>query len=114
MSKVTQDFPQISKIRRCFRADKVLYSKHARDEMEIESFGEITSEEVFQISTTGKIIEKYSEDRPYPSCLIYGTTAKGRPLHVVCAYSAEDDLVIVITSYQPDPRKWVDYERRKK
>jgi hypothetical protein len=39
------------------------------------------------------------------------TTAKGRPLHVVCAYSAEDDLVIVITSYQPDPRKWVDYER---
>jgi len=104
----------INSIRECFKANKVLYAKHARDEMEIEEFGEISSEEVFQVSIKGKIIEEYGEDLPYPSCLIHGVTSGGRPLHVVCAYSEEDDLAIVITVYQPDPRKWVDYERRKK
>jgi len=104
----------INKIRECFKANKVLYTKHARDEMEIEEIGEISSEEVSRISITGKIIEEYSDDLPYPSCLIYGATGEGRPLHVVCAYSEEDDLAIIITVYQPDLRKWVDYERRKK
>jgi hypothetical protein len=103
----------INKIRGSFEADKALYTKHARDEMENEEFGEILSTEVFQALITGRIIEEYRDDLPYPSCLIYGITDKGRPLHIVCAYSEEDELAIVITSYQPDPRKWVDYERRK-
>ncbi|MBE0478874.1 hypothetical protein IBX65_07145 [Candidatus Aerophobetes bacterium] len=25
----------------------------------------------------------------------------------------EDDLTIVITAYQPDPRLWIDYKRRR-
>jgi hypothetical protein len=58
-------------------------------------------------------IENYPDDEPYPSYLIYGKTKKKRPLHIVCAYSKEEDLVIVITVYQPDPQKWIDNERRK-
>ncbi|HPL68515.1 MAG TPA: DUF4258 domain-containing protein [Smithellaceae bacterium] len=98
----------------CFRCNKVLYTKHARDEMEHEEYGEIFHYEVSQVVTFGKIIEEYSDDAPYPSCLIYGTTENGRPLHVVCAYSDEENLTIIITVYQPDPRKWMNYERRKK
>jgi hypothetical protein len=45
--------------------------------------------------------------------LLYGTTQKGRPIHVVCAYAAEDNLVIVITAYEPDPTRWIDYRRRR-
>ena len=104
----------INKIRECFKTNRVLFTKHARDEMEIEELGEISHEEVSQVSITGKVIEEYPDDEPYPSCLIHGTTGEGRHLHIVCAYSEEEDLAIIVTVYQPDPRKWEDYERRKK
>lgn len=108
----------LKEIQDCFNLDKVLYSKHARDEMETEEFGEIKEREVFEAVLDGKIIETYPEDEPYPSCLIccliYGRTSENRPLHIVCAYARESDIVIIITVYQPDPDKWIDFERRKK
>jgi hypothetical protein len=100
-------------IQDCFRADKVFYSRHARDEMENEEFGEIKEIEVFEAVLGGKIIENYPEDEPYPSCLIYGKTSGKRPIHVVGAYSGESDIAIKITVYQPDPARWIDFERRK-
>ena len=103
----------LQKIQACFRADKALYSKHARDEMENEEFGEIQEREIHETVLSGKIIENYPEDEPYPSCLIYGRTLDNRPIHVVGAYSGESDIVIVITAYQPDPERWIDFERRK-
>jgi len=103
----------IKEIKDCFKADKFLYSKHARDEMEIDEFGEIKEKEVYEAVLNGKIIELYLEDDPYPSCLLYGRTAEERPLHIVCAYARDEDIAIIITVYQPDPDKWIDYERRK-
>ncbi len=81
--------------------------------METEEFGEIKEKEVAEAVLNGKIIETYPDDEPYPSCLIYGRTFENRPLHIVCAYSSESDIVIVITVYQPDPDRWIDFERRK-
>jgi len=103
----------LREIQDCFKSEKILYTKHARDEMENEEFGEIKEEEVFDAVVSGKIIENYQEDEPYPSCLIYGRTRENRPIHLVCAYSKESDMVIIITVYQPDPKKWIDFERRR-
>ena len=50
--------------------------------MEDEEFGEIREKEVFEAVESGKVIETYPEDEPYPTCLIYGRTFGGRPLHV--------------------------------
>ena len=82
--------------------------------MEGEESGEIKDEEVFETVLTGKILEDYAEDEPYPSCLIYGRTTQNRPLHVVCAYSEDENLSIVITAYQPHPERWIDFSRRQK
>lgn len=103
----------LQQIQDCFKLEKVLYTKHAKDEMEKEEFGEITDMEVFEAVLTGKILETYPEDEPYPSCLIYGKTSKNRPLHIVCAYSKESDIAVVITVYHPDPERWINFERRK-
>jgi hypothetical protein len=103
----------INELQTCFKSDKVLYSKHAKDEMAGEEFGEILEREVNEAVLCGKIIESYPDDELYPSCLIYGKTSEDRPLHVVCAYSKESDIVIIITVYQPDPARWSDFERRK-
>lgn len=103
----------LQQIQDCFKLEKVLYTKHAKDEMEKEEFGEITDMEVFEAVLTGKILETYPEDEPYPSCLIYGKTSGNRPLHIVCAYSKESDIAVVITVYHPDPERWINFERRK-
>jgi len=103
----------LKKIQDSFKSDKFLYTKHARDEMENEEFGEIKDREVVEAVLNGKIIEVYPDDEPYPSCLILGRTSENRPIHIVCAYSSESDLAIIITVYQPDPNRWVDFERRK-
>lgn len=103
----------LEKIQNCFKLEKALYTKHAKDEMERDGFGAIKEEEVFEAILNGKVIESYMEDEPYPSSLIYGNTHANRPLHIVCAYAKDVDKAIVITVYQPDSERWVDFERRR-
>ncbi len=103
----------LGKIQRCFRNNKVLYTRHAKREMETEEFGEILEREIFEAVQNGEALEEYHDDEPYPSVLIHGKTKKDRPVHIICAYSEEDDLVIVVTVYQPDVKKWIDYRKRK-
>ena len=103
----------LKEIQDCFKSDKILYTKHAKDEMESEEFGEIREKEVHEAVLNGKIIEDYPEDEPYPSCLIYGKTSENRALHIVCAHTEDDDLSIIITAYQPNPEKWIEFERRR-
>jgi len=90
------------------------FTDHARREMEAESFGLIRAEEVLQALDRGEIIEEYADDVPYPSCLVLGRTAPGRPIHVVCAPVVAERRLIVITTYQPDPARWdQDFRRRR-
>ncbi len=104
----------IDTIFQCFDSDKVLYSYHARKEMFEEEFGIITDGEVCEAVSRGEVLETYPDDTPYPSVLIFGTTNAKRPLHIVCAYNADDTQLIIITIYQPSPDKWDNYRRRKK
>lgn len=94
-------------VQRCFRLEQVFYTQHARVEMRLEEFGPIQEREAFEAVQSGKVIERYEEGEPYPSILIYGRTAAGRPIHVVCAY------VPVITVYEPNPAWWINFERRR-
>lgn len=59
----------------------------------------------------GEIIEDYKEDKPFPSCLIYGTTKDMRHIHIVCAYPP---VVRIITVYLPDKDRWINYKTRRK
>ena len=80
--------------------------------MVAEEFGVITDQEVGEAAGTAELLEEYPEDRPYPSCLLLGMTRSGRPLHLVAAIDETAPQVILITVYQPDPRKWEGYRRR--
>lgn len=59
----------------------------------------------------GEIIEDYSDDKPYPSCLIMGKIRDGFPLYVVCALS--DRVYVIITAHWLDPEKWLDPKTRR-
>lgn len=102
----------IAIIRECFVRNAVLYTSHSRNEMLREEFGEIVEREVVEAVMAGEIIEEYPDDTPYQSVLMFGKTHANRPIHMVCAYAPDEQLVIVITVYHPDPRRWDDYRRR--
>ena len=104
----------LEKIQDCIGLESYYYSNHARNEMESEGFGIIIDDEICETILAGTIIEHYFEDSPYPSCLIFGKTIAGRPLHSVFALAEEDNLAIIITAYEPDPERWIDFSRRKK
>ena len=91
-----------------------VFTEHARREMESEAYGVIRVDDVVQCLRTGKIIEEYPDDRPYPSCLILGRTVAGRPIHVVCAPVQSERRLIIITTYQPDPDRWDPELRRRR
>lgn len=74
--------------------------------MEAEPLGIIRVDDVLQALETGEIIEEYPQDQPYSSSLVFGRTADGRPLHIVCAPVSAEGRLVIITTYQPDPARW--------
>ena len=86
-------------------------SDHADEEIHSDN---LTFEEVFVSVLGGEVIEKYLEDSPYPSCLIYGGNFKNEPIHSVWSYNKSKGASVLITVYRPDPKKWVEWKRRKK
>ncbi|MGB9885630.1 MAG: DUF4258 domain-containing protein [Moorellales bacterium] len=48
-------------------------------------------------------------DKYSPSCLIFGRTQQGRPLHVQVSLPPKE---VVITVCEPDPAEGLDYRRR--
>ena len=91
-------------------AGKLVFRAHAIQRMFERG---ITEGDVKDTMINGIIIEEYPDDTPYPSKLMLGW-ASGRPIHVVCAYDADDDQDIVITVYEPESTRWsADFKRRK-
>lgn len=99
----------IEKIQQAFRDARYEYSLHAVDQSILRH---IFRREIEEAVEEGEIIEDYPEDKYGPSCLIYGITVQGRPLHVQCSYPSSPKIKI-ITVYQPDPKEWIDYKKRR-
>jgi len=64
--------------------------------MTSDEFGAITDQEVYEAICTGEAIELYPEDKPYPSALMFGSTLRDRPLHILCAYDSEAAQTVII------------------
>ncbi|MFK7845589.1 MAG: DUF4258 domain-containing protein [Rhodothermales bacterium] len=84
------------------------FSKHAVDQSIIR---DISVQEIREAFKQSEIIEDYPNDKYGPSCLILGFTAQERPLHIQCSYPSRP-LVKIITLYEPDPNRWIDYKKR--
>jgi len=101
----------INSIIEAIRKHKVKITEHADEEATND---ELTFEEIFFSVMQGEIIENYSDDKPYPSCLVYGNTFNSQPVHSVWAYNPENEWVVLITVYRPDKDLWINWKERKK
>ena len=73
----------------------------------------ISAQDVIDTIKFGKVIETYSSDKPYPSCLRLGFI-EGRAIHIVTADVTESNEIVILTVYEPDTNKWYSgFEKRK-
>jgi hypothetical protein len=81
------------------------FSKNAVDQSILRN---ISVDDLVESIANGTIIEEYPDDKYGPSCLIFGLTRAGRPLHCQRSYPSRETLKI-ITLYQPDADLWIDF-----
>ena len=100
----------INDIVEAIRANRVRITDHADEEAHIDR---PKFDEIYFSVLHGEVIEDYPGDKPYPSCLVYGQTFSGEPVHSVWAYNQQNQWAALVTVYRPDPRLWVNYQERK-
>ena len=98
-------------IRKIAEKDRIAFKKHSAIRMRER---DIYADEVKYIMLNGEIIEEYPEDKPFPSCLIFGFTKKQKPIHIVISIDSDDQIIWVITVYSPSKEEWEDGFRRRK
>jgi len=101
----------INNIIEAIRANRVRITDHADEEAEDD---QLTFDEIYFSVLHGEIIEDYPTAKPYPSCLIYGQTFSGDPVHTVWAYNEQNQWTVLITVYRPDPKRWINWRKRRK
>jgi hypothetical protein len=100
----------IEDIINAIRNGRVRITHHADEEAQADL---LSFDEIFFSVFGGQIIEEYPDDKPYPSCLIYGDTFTGEAVHSVWAYNQENEWTVLITVYRPDPKRWKDWRTRR-
>ena len=99
----------IDAIREKIACGQFEFSQHAVDQSSVRH---ISVQALREAIAAGEVIEDYPTDKYGPSCLVFGMTLARRPLHIQCSYPSRP-LVKLITLYEPDPRRWVDFQVRR-
>ena len=98
----------IEQFQRLNKPESMVLTQHSRKRFAEQG---ISIDDIGYVFRTGEIIAQYSDDTPFPSCLILGYSGE-RALHVVA--SIDEELVYIITAYAPSPAKWeTDWKTRK-
>ena len=100
---------KLEELRAKFLRDEFEFSRHALDQTLLR---EISVQEIRETLKTALIIEDYPNDKYGPSCLLFGLTNQNRPIHIQCTYPSLP-LVKIVTAYEPNPEKWIDYKIRR-
>ena len=101
----------IQDIINAIRDNHIRITDHADEEAQADL---LSFDEIFFSVLQGEIIEDYPSDKPYPSCLIYGDSFTGEPIHSVWAYNPDTEWAVLITVYRPDPERWINWRTRRK
>jgi len=88
--------------------EQIRITQHAQQEMVEES---ISMGDLLHVVSTAQIIENYPKHRRGACCLLHGTDASGRDIHLVC--TTAQPMLIIITAYLPVLPKWVTPTQRR-
>jgi len=94
-------------IKKLIHNNEFIISNHARIRM---SQRKISTNDIRHVIEHGEIIEYYFDDEPCPSVLFLGFI-DNKPFHIVVAQC--EDHARIITVYNPEKDKWIEYRIRK-
>ena len=101
---------ELSQIKILVKEGKILWTEHIATRLRERGIKRV---DVIECTENGKIIEQYSDDALFPSCLVLGKCKAGKPLHLVVGLDA-NEMCCMITAYRPDLDKWEnDFMTRK-
>ncbi len=93
------------------KKDRIFLKKHSILRMYERN---ILADDVKKALINGEIIEHYPDDRPLPSYLVLGYAENKRTIHTVVAVDTEEQLLWVITVYEPNLEEWEPgFQRRR-
>ncbi len=87
----------ITTLQACIKIGQIQWRQHALERLLERG---ITRLEVKSAIQNGEILEVYSQDKPFPSCLVH--SVNNEPLHVVIALDPDAEICHIITAYRPD------------
>jgi len=93
----------IESIRKLAEGDRIAFKKHSLLRMYQRG---IRVDDVKTALIGGQIVETYQVDKPLPSCLILGYAQNNRPIHAVVAPDEIEEMIWVITTYEPNIEDW--------
>ena len=98
---------KLDNIIEAIRVSRVRITDHADEEAEDD---DLEFDEIYFSVMHGEVIENQPNDKPYPSCLVFGMNFKGEPMHSVWTYNEENKWAALITVYRPDPKRWANWK----
>ena len=100
---------EIEKIINAIGASRIRITDHADEEAQNDDLG---FDQIYFSVIHGEIIEDYKNDKPFPSCLIFGKSFSGEPIHSVWGFNENNQWAVLITVYCPDPNRWLNWKQR--
>jgi len=98
-------------IQRCINEQKIFWTYHVNMRMKGRF---IPRQFILESANNYEIIEKYKEDKYFPSYLVY-SKYKDKIFHVLFAVDVKDDNIRIITTYYPNLEEWKkDLKTRRK
>ena len=101
---------EISDLQSLVSDGRILWTEHIAFQLRERK---IKRTDVIACIRSGEIIEQYTDDMPFPSCLILGISTSGKPLHVVCALKSGISCSM-ITAYWPNSDRWESNNKTRK
>ena len=99
----------IDDFQRICNEENIIITKHADKRLLKRG---ITVDDIMNAIRTGDIIKQYEDDKPFPSCLVLGSTEYNKFIHIVV--SIDKNFLYIITAYYPDEYLWeTDLRNRK-
>ena len=87
----------INQIHELIQRGHVLWKRHALERILERG---LTRAIILNVLLNGELVEDYSDDRPFPGGLFLGWNEK-QPLHVIVTLEVQENIVAVITAYEP-------------
>jgi hypothetical protein len=102
---------KIEAIIESIKAKRFRITDHADEEANNDRISLI---EALETVSEGDIFEQYPDDKPYPSCLIFSRLRSNEPIHTVWALNEETKSSVLITTYRPDSKRWINGKIRRR